>query len=326
MNCYLSLGANLGDKRKNLRQAIELISQTDGVGLMSVSHFYETEPWGVVNQPNFINAAVRIKSELEPLELLDVLQSIENKLGRVRKEHWGTRTIDIDILEIDDLTINDERLKIPHPFMLERDFVLVPLSELNGVNYKLHGDKIVKTHGCLTDFDLKIIACVDKNWGLGFNGQLLFNIAEDMKHFRELTLNNTVIMGRKTFDSIGKPLDNRRNIIISQTLTDTSNINVVNSLEGLYDKLNSLFLTPSTTPNSAFLIPNSELFFIIGGGEIYRQLLPFVREAYITVVNEIKPADVHLENLDNRDDFVCDSVDKHGDFEFRHYFRSAINS
>ena len=301
--CYLSLGANLGDKRKNLRQAVELISQIDGVNLLMVSHFYETAPWGVTNQPNFINAAMKIQSSLQPLQLLDSLQKIEYKLGRVRHEHWGARTIDIDILSIDDVTMDTEQLKLPHPYMLERDFVLLPLSELSGNNYSLHGDEVTLTDGCLIDFNLKLIACVDKNFGLGLNGQLLFRIDEDLKHFRELTLNNTVIMGRKTFESIGKPLDKRRNIILSRKFNYIEGTEVANDLEHLYNLL------------------NSESTFVIGGGEIYRQLLPYASEIFLTVVNESKSADTYFENLDQRDDFVCDSVELHRGFKFRHYTR-----
>ena len=302
MNCYLGLGSNLGDKRKTLRQAVELISMVEGVKLISVSNFYETEPWGVENQPNFINAAVKIKTKLQPLQLLDELQNIEYKLGRVRKEHWGARTIDIDILYIDGVKIDSERLKIPHPYLFERDFVLIPLSEIINISGKLHGDKVVKTFGCLRNFDLKLVACVDKNFGLGFKGELLFHIDEDMKHFRKLTINNTVIMGRKTFESIGKPLDNRRNIVLSRTIDNIEGIEIVNSLENLYNILNF-----------------DDSIYVIGGGEIYNQLLPFISEAYITVVNESKNADVYLDNFDKRDDFECMKIEKRNNFEFRYY-------
>ncbi len=311
MNCYLSLGANLGDKQKNIRQAIELISQISGVSLIAVSHFYETEAWGVINQPNFINAAVRIKSTLQPLQLLDELQKIEYKLGRVRHGHWSARTIDIDILYIDDMKIDSDRLKIPHPFMIERDFVLVPLSEISGIKYNLHGDKVIKINGCLVDFNLKLIACVDKNFGLGYKGKLLFKIPEDMRRFRKLTLNNTVIMGRKTFESIGKPLDNRRNIILSKSVANIGGVEVVNNLEELYNIL-----------NYDWQIKNSTL--IIGGGEIYRQLLPYVSEIYLTVVNEKKIADTFLTNFEEYGNFICDSIESHNNFEFRHYFLKTL--
>ena len=304
--CYLSLGANLGDKRKSLRQAVEYISQIDGVVLLNVSHFYETEPWGVKNQPNFINAAVKIKSSLEPLQLLDSLQAIEYKLGRVRKEHWGARTIDIDILSIDDIKMDTERLKLPHSYMFERDFVLVPLSEVNGRKYSLHGDKIVKTDGCLVDFELKLIACVDRDFGLGLNGQLLFHIDEDLKRFRELTLNHTIIMGRKTFESIGKPLDKRCNIVLSRSVDYIDGVEIANNLESLYNLIRS---------------QPAKSVFVIGGGEIYRQLIPYVSEIYLTLVDESKKADTHFPNLNEFEDFVCDSTNRHEKFTFKHYLK-----
>ena len=334
--CYLSIGANLGNKRKNLRQAVELISQIDGVELLRVSHFYETAPWGVENQPDFINAAVKIKTNLQPLDLLNALQAIEYQLGRVRHEHWGARTIDIDILSIDGVEMDTERIKLPHPYMLERDFVLVPLSEVSGTKYPLHGDKVVLSDGCLVDFNLKLLACVDNNFGIGYNGQLLFHINEDLKHFRELTLYNTVIMGRKTFESISKPLDNRRNIILSRNLQHVEGVEIANNLEELYQLINfsssgarskeqvtsnPQFHIPHSTVliNSAFRIPNSELIYIIGGGEVYRQLLPYAAKIYLTIVRESKEADTYFPNLNEYADFICDDVEQHEGFEFRHY-------
>ena len=302
MNCYLSLGANLGDKRKQLRQAIELISLLDGVDLLSVSHFYETAPWGIENQPNFINAAVKIKTDLKPIKLLNAIQGIERKLGRIRNEHWGARTIDIDILIIDDMIIDSKRLQVPHLFMFERDFVMVPLSDIFDVQPELHGDMVIKTDGCLVDFNLKMIACVDKNFGLGFDGDLLFHNDEDMKHFRELTLNNTVIMGRKTFESISKPLENRRNIVLSRSMENVEGIEIAHDLEELYN-----------------LLSINENNFVIGGGEIYSQLMPYASEMYLTAINQTKTADTFLINFEECGRFVCISSELHNGFEFRHY-------
>ena len=309
MICYLGLGANLGDRKKNLRQAVELIAQIDGVNLLSVSHFYETEPWGVKDQPSYINAAVKIEADLQPLQLLDSLQAIEYKLGRIRNEHWGARTIDIDILSIDGIVINTERLKLPHPYMFERDFVLIPLSEVSGKRYSLHGDKVLQTDGCLVDFNMKLIACVDSDFGLGLNGELLFHIDEDLKRFRELTLNHTVIMGRKTFESIGKPLDNRRNIVLSKSLKTIDGVEIADSLEELYE-----LLIPCSYPAS---------IFVIGGGEIYRQLIPYTLEIYLTIVNESKQADTHFPDLDKYNEFICDSIRQGSGFTFKHYRRNV---
>ena len=95
-----------------------------------VSSLYESNAWGVTDQPDFLNAVLRGKTTLEPLELLDALQAIENQLGRVREQHWGPRAIDIDILLYGSRIIDEPRLKVPHPYMTQRGFVLRPLTDL----------------------------------------------------------------------------------------------------------------------------------------------------------------------------------------------------
>ena len=277
MICYLGLGANLGERAKNLRVAIEYIKKIHGVEVLRVSSFYETAAWGVTNQPNFINAAVKISAVIKPLQLLDELQKIEIELGRVRKEHWGARTIDIDILLIDGVEINSERLTVPHQFLYERDFVLVPLSEiLPTLKFELHGDEVKKIAGSPKDFKLKMVACVDKNFGIGYKNQLLFKIPADMKNFRGLTLNNTVIYGRKTLATFpnSKPLDSRRNIIFSKNLAVFDGAEIVQDIEKLWQ-----------------ILKVEEKNFVIGGAEIFAELLPYTEEIYLTVVDAEKPAD-----------------------------------
>lgn len=127
---YIGLGSNMGDKTANLKRAIEELGKVPGNKVLAVSSFYETEPVGNIEQDWFINAAVKIETDLTPRELLEVLLKIEKELGRVRDERWGPRTIDLDILLYDDLALNEEGLAIPHPYLHERGFVLVPLSEI----------------------------------------------------------------------------------------------------------------------------------------------------------------------------------------------------
>ncbi|MDO5483183.1 MAG: 2-amino-4-hydroxy-6-hydroxymethyldihydropteridine diphosphokinase [Bacteroidaceae bacterium] len=129
---YLSLGTNLGDKEHNLLSAISEIERRIGP-VKAQSAFLATEPWGFESQNTFLNAAIRIKTELSPLELLDETQQIERDLGRQQKSvngQYHDRIIDIDILLYDDLHISTPRLTIPHPHMHERDFVLIPLKEI----------------------------------------------------------------------------------------------------------------------------------------------------------------------------------------------------
>ncbi len=130
MSIYLSLGSNEGDRIENLNRALVLLNESADIQLLKVSGFYETEPWGLVEQEPFINMAVGISTTLEPLELLYTCQEIENKLGRKRILHWGPRTLDIDILLYHDCRIDLEQLKIPHPYMEVREFVLAPLREI----------------------------------------------------------------------------------------------------------------------------------------------------------------------------------------------------
>lgn len=130
MSIYLSLGSNEGDRIKNLVQALVLLNENAEIQLLKMSGYYETEPWGPVKQDPFINIAAEISTTLQPLELLSACQEIENKLGRKRTLHWGPRTIDIDILLYHDCRIDLEQLKIPHPYMEVREFVLAPLREI----------------------------------------------------------------------------------------------------------------------------------------------------------------------------------------------------
>ena len=301
MRCLIGLGSNLGARRHTLRLALDLIGSIEGTELLSVSFFYETEPWGVDNQPPYINAVAALETTLEPIELLDRLQSIEAALGRVRSEHWGARTMDIDILCIDGLTIESERLKVPHPLMNERAFVQMPLADLIELTPRGSGG-VERTHGSPLDFRLKLIACVDRRWGLGLDGGLLFRLDEDMKRFRAMTLGSTVIMGRRTFESIGKPLEGRRNIIL--THRPIENVETVGSVLELFERLSI-----------------EESNYVIGGGEIYGRLMPYVVEAHVTMVDEIKDADVRLVDLDGRDDFGLIERIPRGAFEYRTYRR-----
>lgn len=126
---YLALGGNLGDRAANLRAAREQLEQ-GGVAVERCSSLYETEPWGVVDQPRFLNAVCRGRTELEPHALLALAKRIEAELGRVQRVRYGPRPIDIDILLYGARTVDTPELTIPHPRISERAFVLVPLAEI----------------------------------------------------------------------------------------------------------------------------------------------------------------------------------------------------
>ena len=127
---YLGLGGNLGDRHKTLDFALDALASLSQTSLQAISSRYETEPWGVTEQPAFLNMCVSLATGLTPHALLEDCQAIELKAGRQRRERWGPRTLDIDILLYDDLEISDDTLKIPHPGILDRAFVLKPLVEI----------------------------------------------------------------------------------------------------------------------------------------------------------------------------------------------------
>lgn len=129
---YLSLGTNLGDKARNIRQAIDLLGERVGEVLRE-SSFIETEPWGFESENTFLNAAVCVSTGMSPHDLLHETQAIERELGRTLKSRNGIyhdRVIDIDILLYDDEHINTPELTVPHPLMTQREFVMKPLKEI----------------------------------------------------------------------------------------------------------------------------------------------------------------------------------------------------
>lgn len=127
---YIGLGSNLGDREHYLRCAIESLRKTEEFTVQRVSRLYETEPVGNTKQPFFLNAVLEGQTSLSPKTLLATLKEIEKVLGRVHREKWGPREIDLDLLFYGDQVIQETDLTVPHPHLHERDFVLVPLSEL----------------------------------------------------------------------------------------------------------------------------------------------------------------------------------------------------
>ena len=130
MLAYLGLGSNLGDRRGNIDEAVRRLGETPGVTVTKVSSIYETKPVGGPEQPDFLNAACEVETQLQPRELLREAQRIEREMGRVRTVRWGPRNIDIDILLCGDVVIDGGDLTVPHPRLAEREFVLRPLAEI----------------------------------------------------------------------------------------------------------------------------------------------------------------------------------------------------
>lgn len=149
---FLGLGSNIGERAEYLQKALALLQKNSLIKSVEVSSFYETPAWGKTDQAPFINCVAKVLCECALMDLLKLCQKIELDLGRERHEHWGPRTIDIDLLctdddiEVDNLYNQD--LKMPHPYMLERSFVLVPLAEIapdvlvKGIAVKEHLSKL----------------------------------------------------------------------------------------------------------------------------------------------------------------------------------------
>jgi 2-amino-4-hydroxy-6-hydroxymethyldihydropteridine diphosphokinase len=131
VRAYVGLGSNLGDREQVIADAVSLLDQHPDIDVLRASALRETEPWGPVVQPLFLNGAVSVETTLTPRALLEALLDVERRLGRVRDERWGPRTIDLDLLLYGDAVVDEPGLTVPHPRLRERAFALEPLHELD---------------------------------------------------------------------------------------------------------------------------------------------------------------------------------------------------
>lgn len=131
MKAFIGLGSNLGERETLIRLALDDLARLPGTRVARVSSLYDTEPVGEVEQPNFLNAVAQLDTELTARQLLWNLQLVERRLGRVRSQKWGPRTIDLDLLLFGPLVVDEPDLRVPHPELTRRAFVLVPLVELD---------------------------------------------------------------------------------------------------------------------------------------------------------------------------------------------------
>lgn len=154
---YIGLGSNLGDSRQILAEAVQKLAT---LGAVKISRLYQSPPMGPQDQPNYLNAAVQLVTELEPLALLDELQRFEQESGRVRLRRWGERTLDLDLLMYGEEQIQNERLTVPHIGVMERDFVLMPLLDLEA-NLQIKG-QLLKDLPILQHPSLSVLD--DGNW------------------------------------------------------------------------------------------------------------------------------------------------------------------
>ena len=361
--CYLSLGANLGARAQTLREALRRLAQLPGTRLSRASSFYETAPWGKTDQPPFLNGAARLSTHLAPEALLAVCQEIERALGRVRHEHWGARTLDIDLVYGvrggQAVRVATPRLTLPHPYLLERAFVLVPLAEI-APTLVLAGRPIAawceengaqqvrRSEETAQPWPLRLIACIDRGRGLGRAGRLLYDLPEDLARFRALTQTpgSVLVMGRRTAESLpgGRPLAGRLHLVLSRQLAarecsaegaadgarfvpwmaaeeapGRGTLTAASRCAGQMSEETTLGVAASA---AAPLGPREDVFhllpdvpalraalaalwqaqprrpvWVIGGAAVYRALLPFVGEAYLTEVAAERPADAFLPEL-----------------------------
>ena len=332
--CYLSLGANLGARAQALREALRRLAQLPGTRLSRASSFYETAPWGKTDQPPFLNGAACLSTRLAPEALLAACQEIERALGRVRHEHWGARTLDIDLVYGvrggQAVRVATPRLTLPHPYLLERAFVLVPLAEI-APTLVLAGRPIAawceengaqqvrRSEETAQPWPLRLIACIDRGRGLGRAGRLLYDLPEDLARFRALTQTpgSVLVMGRRTAESLpgGRPLAGRLHLVLSRQLAARER-----SAEGAADGARFVRWTAADAASGGS--PREDVFhllpdvpalraalaalwqaqprrpvWVIGGAAVYRALLPFVGEAYLTEVAAERPADAFLPEL-----------------------------
>ncbi|MGC9993175.1 MAG: 2-amino-4-hydroxy-6-hydroxymethyldihydropteridine diphosphokinase [Candidatus Cybelea sp.] len=152
---YVGIGANAGDRTGNLSRALDELPNLGT--LVAISSTYRTAPWGRLDQTEFLNVVASLRTELSPHDVLDALLAIERRLGRTAGERWGPRVIDLDLLLYDDLTISDERLRVPHEHLAERAFVLVPLAELD--------DRFAAMRDALPDSELAGVVRVEREGG-----------------------------------------------------------------------------------------------------------------------------------------------------------------
>ena len=155
---YLALGSNLENPFSQVKQAVSTIAAHQDMALVTVSSAYKTPPWGITDQPDFINAMVSITTTLSPTQLLQACKKIESDQRRVKTFRWGPRIIDVDIIHIEGVSLNSEELTIPHPRFHERAFVLLPFVEI-APNIKI-GDRILTE--IIKDFSINNQSSIDE--------------------------------------------------------------------------------------------------------------------------------------------------------------------
>jgi 2-amino-4-hydroxy-6-hydroxymethyldihydropteridine diphosphokinase len=208
---YLAIGSNLGDRLANMREALRQLEAPGDLLVLQAGRIYENRAIGMGEAAPFLNTVIEVKTALEPEVLLERCLRVEDQLGRVRTGVWAPRTLDLDVLLYDDLRMESATLRLPHPSMLERDFVMLPLRDVATVRV-LAGMRVAdrakalesEELSCLseriwTNPQVRMIAAVASNRVIGKDGHLPWSIAEDWELFLKKTLGGILIMGRLSF-------------------------------------------------------------------------------------------------------------------------------
>ncbi|AJY77647.1 2-amino-4-hydroxy-6-hydroxymethyldihydropteridine pyrophosphokinase [Paenibacillus beijingensis] len=163
----MALGSNLGDRSGMLAEALRRLDASEGVEVTGVSAVYETDPVGYTEQPAFLNMAAALRTTLPPLDLLRLLLAVEQQLGRVRDVRWGPRVIDLDLLLYGAVKMDEEELTLPHPRMMERAFVLVPLADVLAAGHPLQAEVAELALAALREGKEGIVSWNTINWRSG---------------------------------------------------------------------------------------------------------------------------------------------------------------
>lgn len=292
---YLALGSNLGDRLANLRRALRLLEQKEDVLVLQAGRIYENRAIGMGEADPFYNTVVEVKTALDPQALLARCLEVEDVLGRVRTGVWVPRTLDLDVLLYDSLQIETPVLTLPHPSMLERDFVMLPLADvapdkmLEGSSAAARAKTLSSDElSCLeeriwTEPQVRLIAAVAENGVIGKDGQLPWSIPEDWELFLKKTKGGTLVMGRKSFlEMVKEPTwEERRRYCVVTSQPEKVSDYAVPTAGSLQEAL-------------TLAKGSSRPIWICGGSAIYEEALGCSDQLHLTRVNGVIPGDTYF--------------------------------